>query len=80
MSIIDKNGLKISSNLFDFVNIEVLPGTDIRPDEFWNNFEKIVHELAPINKNLIENRKNIQKKLMNGINITEIKTLIKKSM
>ncbi len=63
MSIIDKNGLKISSNLFDFVNIEVLPGTDIRPDEFWNNFEKIVHELAPINKNLIENRKNIQKKI-----------------
>ena len=63
MSIIEKNGLKISSNLFDFVNIEVIPGTDIKPNEFWNSFEKIVHELAPINKNLIENRKNIQKKI-----------------
>ena len=63
MSLIDKNGLKISSKLFDFVNNEAIPGTGIKIEEFWNNFEKTVHELAPINKNLIEKRENIQNKI-----------------
>ena len=40
MNIIDKNGLKISSTLFEFINNEVLPGTDIKSDDFWNKFEK----------------------------------------
>ena len=63
MSIIEKNGLKISSTLFEFINNEVIPGTNIKSDDFWNKFEKAVHELAPINKILIEKRKDIQKKI-----------------
>ena len=63
MSLIDKNGLKISSKLFDFINNEAIPGTGIKIEEFWNNFEKTVHELAPINKNLIKKRENIQNKI-----------------
>ncbi len=63
MSITEKNGLKISSNLFNFINNEVIPGTDIEPESFWANFEKIVHELAPINKSLIKKREDIQKKI-----------------
>ena len=34
MSIIDKNGLKISSTLFEFINKEVIPGTDIKSNDF----------------------------------------------
>ena len=63
MSIIEKNGLKISNILFNFINNEVIPGTGIQPDKFWDGFEKIVHELAPINRSLIEKRENIQKKI-----------------
>ncbi len=63
MSITEKNGLKISSKLFNFINNEVIPGTGIKSDDFWNNFEKVVHELAPINKSLIDKRENIQKKI-----------------
>jgi len=63
MSIIDKNGLKISSTLFEFINNEVIPGTNIKPDDFWNKFEKVIHELAPINKNLIKKRDIVQKKI-----------------
>ncbi|MDC1158210.1 malate synthase G [Pelagibacteraceae bacterium] len=63
MGIVEKNGLKISSTLFQFINNEVLPGTDITSDDFWMKFEKIVHELAPINKSLIEKRQIIQKKI-----------------
>ena len=63
MNITEKNGLKINTNLLDFINNEVLPGTDIKPDKFWNNFEKTVHELAPVNKKLIQKREDIQKKI-----------------
>ena len=63
MSVIDKNGLKISSILFKFINNEILPGTNIKSDDFWNKFEKVVHELSPINKNLIKKRETIQKKI-----------------
>ena len=63
MSITEKNGLKISTKLLDFINNEVLPGTDVDPDKFWNNFEKNIHELAPLNKNLIQRREEIQKEI-----------------
>ena len=63
MSITEKNGLKISTTLFNFINSEVLSGTEIKPDTFWDNFEKAVHELAPLNKNLILKREDIQKKI-----------------
>ena len=56
MDIIEKNGLKINSLLFKFINDEVIPGTNIDTEDFWNNFERIVHELAPVNKALIEKR------------------------
>ena len=63
MSLIEKNGIKINSKIFEFVNDEVIPGTNIKPEEFWNNFTKVALELAPINRNLIKKRDDIQKKI-----------------
>ena len=63
MNIINKNGLKINSTLFEFINNEVMPGTHIKSDIFWYQFEKVVHELAPINKSLLIKREEIQKKI-----------------
>tara|TARA_Y100001958_G_C21228107_1_gene553574 strand:- start:314 stop:2458 length:2145 start_codon:yes stop_codon:yes gene_type:complete len=63
MSIIEKNELKISSSLFNFINNEVIPGTNIKSEEFWEKFGRTVHKLAPINKNLIKKREIIQKKI-----------------
>jgi malate synthase len=63
MNMINKNSLNISKTLFSFINNEVLPETGIESDDFWHKFEKIVHALAPINKNLIEKREAIQKKI-----------------
>ena len=63
MTIAEKNGLKINTKLFDFVNNEIIPGTNIKSDEFWDSFGKIVHELAPINRKLIQKREDIQKKI-----------------
>ena len=63
MKIVTKNDLKINQTLFNFINEEVLPGTNIKPEDFWNRFAKVVHELAPVNKKLIEKREKIQKQI-----------------
>jgi len=63
MNKIKKENLTISSVLFEFIDKEVIPGTDINVDEFWKKFDSAVHELAPINKTLIEKREAIQKKI-----------------
>ena len=82
---IDVNNLKISSELLDFVNEELLKGTDIKPEKFWLGFDKCVHELSPKNKELIKIREDIQKKIDewhiknkgNEIKIEEYKKFLK---
>ena len=65
MKHIAKGNLKINSVLFDFINKEVFPGININIEDFWAKFDIAVHELAPINKSLIEKREEIQKKIDN---------------
>ena len=50
MKKIDLGGIKVNQDLYEFVNNEVIPGTDIDPESFWQKFEKSVEHLAPINK------------------------------
>ncbi len=57
------NDLKISEKLLNFVNDELLKDTKISPEKFWLGFNKMVHDLAIRNKELIEIRKNLQKKI-----------------
>ena len=63
MSKINKNGLEISSEIFDFINNKAIPGTNIDIENFWQKFSDVVHELAPVNKELIQKREIIQKKI-----------------
>ena len=63
MKMLDKNGLKISPSLFEFINNEVIPGTNLDVDNFWSKFSEVVHELSPINQALIKKRELIQKKI-----------------
>ncbi len=57
------NNLKISNNLLSFVNEELLKGTGISAERFWSGFDKVVHELAPKNRELITFREKLQKKI-----------------
>ncbi len=63
MSKINVNGLKVDKILFDFVNSEVIPGLDIKSENFWTGFSQAVHEFTPRNKKLINKRDEIQKKI-----------------
>jgi malate synthase len=57
--------LHIAPCLYEFVNHEVLPGLPIKRDDFWQNFSTLVEKLAPINKQLLVTRDQLQAKIDN---------------
>lgn len=60
---VQAGGLQVAKVLYDFVNNEALPGTGLQADEFWAGFDRIVHDLAPRNRSLLEKRDELQAKL-----------------
>ena len=44
--------LRVAQVLYDFINNEALPGTDIDPDSFWAGVDKVVTDLSPQNEEL----------------------------
>ncbi|CAF4219865.1 unnamed protein product, partial [Rotaria magnacalcarata] len=53
-------GLQVSKILFNFVNQEVVPGTNINPFSFWTGFQTILTEFAPVNRTLLKKRDELQ--------------------
>ncbi|MDC1280552.1 malate synthase G [Pelagibacteraceae bacterium] len=77
--------LSVSDELLNFINNELLKDTRISPEKFWDGFDKAIHELAPKNKELIQIREDLQKKIDNWhiknkgneINLNEYKQFLK---
>jgi malate synthase len=55
--------LRIARVLYDFVNKEALPGTDIDPDSFWAGVDKVVTDLTPQNQDLLNRRDELQARI-----------------
>jgi malate synthase len=79
------HNLSISNRLLNFVNNELLKDTKISPENFWEGFDKAAHQLAKKNKELIQIREDLQKKIDNWhiknkgeeINLEEYKKFLK---
>ena len=79
------HNLSVSNKLFNFINEELLKDTNVSSEKFWEGFDKVVHELAPRNKNLLIIREDLQKKIDawhitnrgNEINLEEYKKFLK---
>jgi malate synthase len=52
--------LRVARVLYDFINNEALPGTDIDPDTFWSGVDKVVTDLGPRNQELLARRDELQ--------------------
>ena len=52
--------LRIDKVLYDFVNQEAMPGTDIREQAFWSGFAALVAALAARNAALLQRRDELQ--------------------
>ena len=57
------HGLKVATTLKQFIDHEVLPGTNIDSAAFWKGFDEIVHDLAPKNAALLAERDRLQAEL-----------------
>ncbi|MEZ0352650.1 malate synthase G [Mycobacterium sp. pR1184] len=57
---VSAGNLRVARVLYDFVNNEALPGTDIDPDSFWAGVDKVVTDLTPQNQSLLNTRDELQ--------------------
>jgi malate synthase len=60
MTKFNRSGLRVDAQLDRFIAEDVLPGTGISLDQFWNGFSDLVHELAPVNRALLKRRDDLQ--------------------
>ncbi|MBX9592151.1 MAG: malate synthase G [Hyphomonadaceae bacterium] len=57
------DGLSVAKVLYEFIGREVLPGTGIPESAFWARLDRIIHDLAPKNRALLEKRDDLQAKI-----------------
>ncbi len=57
------HGLQVATELADFINTQVLPGTGVDQAAFWSGFNSIVADLAPKNAALLAERDRLQTEL-----------------
>ncbi|MEG0200198.1 MAG: malate synthase G [Comamonas sp.] len=57
------HGLQVATDLYNFVNTQVLPGTGVDQQAFWAGFDSIVADLAPKNAALLAERDRLQVEL-----------------
>ncbi len=60
---IDKYGLKIEENLFNFIDNEVLDNLNFEKESFWKNFSNFILDYAPINNSLLKKRLDLKVKI-----------------
>jgi malate synthase len=60
---VEMGGLKINEELYHLVRNEIAPGTGIEPDDFWKALAKIVHDLGPKNRALLDKRNALQQQI-----------------
>ncbi|RRJ84278.1 malate synthase G [Aestuariirhabdus litorea] len=56
-------GLQIATPLYELVRDEIAPGTGIDAEQFWQQFAELVAELAPVNRQLLERRDQLQQQI-----------------
>ncbi|MAC77491.1 MAG: malate synthase G [Rhodobacteraceae bacterium] len=57
--------LQIAAELADFIETRALPGTGVSADTFWSGFARMVAELTPENRALLERREELQEVIDN---------------
>lgn len=57
---IQQGSLNIDSTLYQLINEQVIPGTGIVAEDFWQSFATILEDLAPKNRALLIKREDLQ--------------------
>lgn len=60
---VDVGKIKVEKNIYDFFSEKVVPEAELDVEQFWRDFEKIVLDFTPRNKELLEKRDELQNKI-----------------
>ena len=60
---IGHGSLRIARVLYDFIRDEVAPGTGIAAAQFWDCMEKLIEEMLPENRRLLQLRQDLQQQI-----------------
>lgn len=60
---INIGNIQVAEQLYNFVNEEALEEAELEQGKFWSDFEKIVSDFTPRNKELLQKRQDIQDKI-----------------
>ncbi|KSU85404.1 malate synthase [Fictibacillus enclensis] len=60
---VQKGNLQVAQELYEFIQSEALPGTGVNPDTFWSEFEGLIQDLTPKNRELLARRDEIQDRI-----------------
>lgn len=55
--------MEVAQLLANFIRNEALPNSGVEEGEFWENFERLINDLAPKNKQLLIDREELQRKI-----------------
>jgi len=55
-----EGGLAVAADFHRFIEEEALPGTGVAPADFWAGLDGLVHEFAPLNRELLAERDRLQ--------------------
>jgi len=54
------SGLQVARSIYDLVKQDIIPGTGVNMDAFWQSFASIIADLAPKNRELLAKRDHLQ--------------------
>jgi len=60
---IEVSGLQVARSIYDLVKQDIIPGTGVDTDTFWEAFASIITEFAPKNRELLAKRDTLQKQI-----------------
>ncbi|MBU8878048.1 malate synthase G [Bacillus sp. FJAT-29790] len=55
--------LQVANELYEFINAEALPGSEVEQEKFWRGLEELIDDLTPKNKQLLARRDELQNKI-----------------
>ena len=60
---INKKSFRVAKPLYEFLEMEALPGSGVGSDTFWEGFSNLVRNYGPINRQVLEKRSSLQKQI-----------------
>ncbi|WP_394187861.1 malate synthase G [Paenisporosarcina quisquiliarum] len=60
---IERNGLNIAKELYQFIEDEALPGSNVSSEDFWKGFSQLILDMVPKNRDLLRRRNQLQEEI-----------------